>query len=80
MKKTALFFQKLALFLQWMGLRCSKCGSWKSTSTPSKSLRWGSDIGGILKSDPFYLKTKTRTCDACKHEMSSYCVGIEEID
>ncbi len=80
MKKTVLFFHKFALFLQWLGLRCSQCGSWENTISHSKRFEWGSDAGGILKLDPYYLKIETVTCDACKHEMSSHCVGIEDIN
>jgi len=72
--------ERIARIFEWWGLRCSGCGRWcDSTRSISRTLKWGSSAGGLLLMDPFFIKTKVRTCK-CGHTMfSCTVVGSESV-
>lgn len=46
---------------------CRNCGSWKSSVVTERTVEWGTDVGGLLLSDPFQLRTERRVCYRCGH-------------
>ena len=64
-------------FFQRCGLRCSKCGSWKNTTSTTCTLTASESVGGILLIDPSYVKRRERVCASCSHVMSSHFAGTE---
>lgn len=73
------FLRPFFLFLELAGLRCAECGSWDSTRTISKELKWGSNAGGLLLMDPYHLKTEVQKCNGCGHVLAERFAGTEEL-
>ena len=65
-------------FLERVGIKCNKCGNFGNTKiVKEKRLEWGTNCGGMLLMDPFYLKIKNRICNNCGHVKISKVVGSE---
>lgn len=63
-------FKIIACILEKTGLRCSKCGAWNSSrKTIKEEIDWGTDVGGILLTDPYHVEVTTYTCSGCGHSM-----------
>lgn len=69
----------IARFFEVCGLRCSKCGSWKSVVSEERKREWGVNFGGMLLMDPFCLTIRRRKCDGCDHVMTSKVVSCEAV-
>lgn len=56
-------------FVLWAWLisevRCKHCGHWRSHAETRRRLHWGTDMGGILRTDPFVVCMKVQVCDTC---------------
>ena len=65
----------IAKLLEQCGLRCGNCGSFKNSVLEKEQLEWGTNAGGILLMDPFYLTVRRRTCADCGHLMTSKVVS-----
>ncbi|OGZ03763.1 MAG: hypothetical protein A2648_02300 [Candidatus Lloydbacteria bacterium RIFCSPHIGHO2_01_FULL_41_20] len=63
---TGLVVIVLIAFVLYRNLRCQKCGSWESQVRLRTNLEWGTDVGGIMKTDPFFVNTEMRICVGCK--------------
>lgn len=70
----------LRKFLEWLRLRCSKCGSYEITDQVVTELRWGTNIGDVLLMDPYYAKYRQRICCECGHTVSSVFSGTESAE
>ena len=73
---------KLTKTLESWGLRCSKCGGWR-THTKSVSLtlverEWDASMRGLPRAQYFCLKKKVRTC-GCGHVMCSRLISMESV-
>lgn len=69
---------KIAKLLERLDVRCSKCRKWFSgTYRIERRLEYGTNVGGLLLMDPFYLVIKVCTCK-CGHILSTHNVAIEE--
>lgn len=63
-------FVWLTAVLEKLGWRCSKCKAWwKPVITIEDKLEWGTNIGDVLFTDPFYMKTTSCRCAQCGHLM-----------
>ncbi len=59
-----------------LGFRCDKCGS-KLETKKERKLEWGTNCGGLLLIDPFYLVTRARKCTNCGHVANLKVIGSE---
>lgn len=55
-----------------MGLRCTNCTKWWSAEIfIFDELNWGTNLGDVLFTDPYYVKVTTCLCTHCGHVMHS---------
>lgn len=73
------FLELFFWFLESLGIRCSKCGSFESSKFIDKELDWGSNGSGNMAMEPFYVKYERRCCDTCGHMFTSTFAGTEEL-
>jgi len=60
----------IVLFLFIRNSRCcERCGSCKNTPSTKRVMEWGTDVGGILQTDPYYVLIHKRTCNGCGHTL-----------
>jgi hypothetical protein len=72
-------FGLLVQLLESFDLRCGKCGEWlQATHAKERTLEYGTNVGGILLLDAFYIVTEVSTCK-CGHRMSQRDLGTEEL-
>lgn len=66
--------------LQRLVLMCGNCSAWRSSTVSThKRLEYGTNVGGMLMMDPFYIVTKDRVCNQCGRLMSSKTIRYEEV-
>lgn len=63
-------FVVIALLLLGIGFRisCRKCGSMTTETEVRSRLAAGTNMGGVLLMDPFYIHYRIRRCLHCGHE------------
>jgi hypothetical protein len=67
----------LAKWLEKLGLRCGNCSAWNNSKVAIvRREEWGTNAGGMLLMDPFYIVTRDRRCQ-CGHLMSSSFIRTE---
>jgi hypothetical protein len=47
--------------------KCHKCGSCDVRTEIKKTLKWGTDMGGIFQEDPFMACSERVVCNTCKN-------------
>lgn len=72
--------KKFFAFLEWLGVRCSNCGGSESTVSTTRELEWGSNMGGVLFEDPYYVRYRLRTCKSCGHILARVFDGTEDVN
>lgn len=76
--KTA-FSQKLAGFLEKIGLRCGKCHSWRKTRIIThNTLEYGLNLGGVFFMDAYRVRNIACCCTHCGHVMSERNIKLPE--
>jgi len=72
---------KVLKFLESVDIRCRGCGKWLSgVYSTKRKLEWGTNVGGLLLADPFYVLVKVCTCSHCGQTISSQNIGTEDAD
>jgi len=65
-----------ARILVKLGFRCGQCGS-KLETRKERTLVYGTNCGGMLLMDPFYLVARVRKCTNCGYITNTKIVGSE---
>ncbi len=72
-------WKRVSKFLESLDIRCTECKKWLSgTYSIKRKLDYGTNVGGMLLADPFYIVAKVCTCSNCGHILSSQFIGTED--